>query len=103
MITIKEQPDAAVEFLRFLVGYRHKRAAMEPVFYVDSEGRETEQAIGQRVCESEQVTVFHVLGFGSTKDRAVAMAKASPSAASFFWPEEMGCSARSEEENPVVA
>ncbi|HRV31121.1 MAG TPA: hypothetical protein P5169_05385 [Kiritimatiellia bacterium] len=65
---IKEQPGAKCESLRYLVGVEERRLAVVPV---DPQGRVW---AGYRT-GPEQVTVFRVLGYGSTLARAKRRAR----------------------------
>jgi len=97
MITIRQQPNASIPFLRFLVGEKRVRAQQIPVFV-----GATNKAIGERESLMEQTTVWHVLGFGITAEHAKAMAKKAVGP-DFFCVEDMGSSLRFEPENQVAA
>lgn len=98
MITLKEQAHAAYPQLRFLVGEKRVRPTQIPVF----EDGTSQKVIWHKESLTEQVTVWHVLGFGRTADKARAMARETVGP-DFFMPEPMGCVARFETENQVTA
>jgi len=95
MITLREQPGAAVPVLRFLVGEKRVRATRVAVF-----ADETSQAVvAHKDSLTQKETVWHVLGFGKTASKAKAMAEATVGA-DFFMPK---CNARFGEGNQVAA
>lgn len=96
ILTLKEQ-SGTNPLLRFLIGEKRERAAQLPV-YVDL----SHKVAGHKDCPVEKAAVFHVLGFGQTRERAEAMAreKVGPD---FFCIPDMGCSARFEAESRVAA
>lgn len=65
-LTLKENPKAEVAILRNLIGYKTSRRAVVPVF----NGR---RLMGTKISD-EMVTSFHVVGFGSTLEKAERMA-----------------------------
>lgn len=97
MITIKEQPWAAIPLLRFLVGEKRARAEQIAVF----QGA-TNQVIGHHESKFVRVTVWHVLGFGRTQAEALAMARQTVGA-DFFCADRLGCVPRFDPGNQVAA
>jgi hypothetical protein len=97
MITLKEQPGAHPT-LRFLVGEKRVRPVQIAVF----EDATSQKVVAHKQSLADKVTVFHVLGFGRTAERAKAMAAAKVGPDFFYLP-DMGSCARFGEGNQVAA
>jgi len=65
-LSLKENPKAEIAILRHLIGYKTSRRAVVPVF-------NGKRLIGTRISD-EMVNSFHVVGFGSTLEKAERMA-----------------------------
>jgi len=68
---IKEFPNCENSFLRYQVGIAETRHAMIPVYTTGIVGRKLEYYAPSK----ERVTVFRLLGFSSSFERAEAMAR----------------------------
>ncbi len=97
MMTLREQPGAAVTALRFVVGEKRLRPVEIPVFECDS----SQKVVAHKVSLTDKVTVWHVRGFGRTAMAAKQMAGLTN--LDFFMPEHMGSNARFGVENQVAA
>lgn len=65
-VVVREMPNAAVECLRFQVGVMETRQAQKPVY--------EKEKVTTYTPDRDRVQVFHLLGFGATREAAAQRA-----------------------------
>ena len=71
-LEVIEQPGAKMDFLRYKIGRKEKRKLVKPNFA----GRNDRRIVGYTTTTVD-TEVFHILGFGSTREKAEQMAARS--------------------------